>query len=107
MYILEWSDTQLKFRITEYSSSSSEALINYADYDKIVAEIKLLWKIIELEWTVDWEYVIFDIFSEFTKDNAWSILMDIRWIKWEKKIRFNENTVSWVILKSIRIPEWE
>lgn len=115
MKLLEGSDTQLKFHITEKQKcSGTETDVDLTEFDKVLLEMRYTTWIVEYEWTIDngewWEgnsYVIFDIFSEATAWKVGIISCDIRGVKdWIKKLRFNEDTITWEILPSIIIPEW-
>ena len=119
MKILEWSDTQLKFHITETENScgcndGSATEVDLSVYDKIVLEVRYNNAVVEYEWTVitEWEwqnavhYVVFEILSESTVWKTWIINCDIWWLKDNAKVRFNEHTIIWEILPSIVIPEW-
>lgn len=115
MKILEWSDTQLKFHITESLRCQwTETSVDLTEYDKVLLEVRYVNWIVEYEWTIDngqwWEwnsYVIFDIFSEATAWKSWPVSCDIWGVKdGVKKIRFNEETIIWEVLPSIVIPEW-
>ncbi len=108
MQLLEWSDTQLKFHITQTENNTTTD-VDLTDYDKVLLIIRFPNMIIEILWTVDNEdtsYVIFDLLSEQTKGRAWWIVADIRWIQWAKRLRFNQNTIQWVILASVKVPQW-
>lgn len=117
MKILEWSDTQLLFHITESErtcgQSGTATNVDLTAYDKIVMEMRYIGWVVEYEWTIDnWQgglwnsYVKFNILSEMSIWRAGFINCDIWWIKWVQKNRFNENTIIWEILPSIVIPEW-
>ena len=115
MKILEGSDTQLKFHITEkLKCSGTETDVDLTQFDKVLLEMRYTTWVVEYEWVIDnWEwgewtsYVIFDIFSEATAWKSWRISCDIWGVKdGVKKLRFNEETILWEVLPSIVIPEW-
>ena len=119
MKILEWSDTQLKFHITETENScgcndGTATEVDLSEYDKIVLEVRYNNGVVEYEWTVvtEWEwqnamhYVVFEILSESTIGRIGVINCDIWWIKDDAKVRFNEHTIVGEILPSIVIPQW-
>lgn len=109
MKILEWSDTQLIFKITETENWTTTP-VDLTEYDKVVLSISLWWTIIDIEGEVDWQdtsKVTFDLFSEQTKNRCGGVQADIRWLKDEKKLRFNQNTIEWTILHSIKVPQWD
>lgn len=119
MKILEWSDTQLKFHITETENSCgcndwTATEVDLSDYDKIVLEVRYNNAVVEYEWEIvqetEWQtttnYVVFEILSESTIGRTWIINCDIWWIKDASKVRFNEYTIVGEILPSIVIPEW-
>lgn len=119
MKILEWSDTQLKFHITETENScgcndGTATEVDLSEYDKIVLELRYKDLVVEYEWTIVeetvWQtttkYVVFEILSTSTTGRIWLINCDIWWIKDLSKTRFNEHTIVWEILPSIVIPEW-
>ena len=99
MKFLEWSDTQLKFEITQDGQS-----IDFSEYSRFLLEIRFIDSIVELEGEIQNWNLIFEIFWERTKWRAWKVDCDIRWIKWEKKVRFNQNTIEGVVLSSIKVP---
>lgn len=119
MKILEWSDTQLKFHITETENSCgcndwTATEVDLSDYDKIVLEVRYNNAVVEYEWEIvqetEWQtttnFVVFEILSESTIGRTWIINCDIWWIKDASKVRFNEYTIVGEILPSIVIPEW-
>lgn len=119
MKILEWSDTQLKFHITETENScgcndGTATEVDLSDYDKIVLEVRYNNAVVEYEWEIvqetEWQtttnFVVFEILSESTIGRTWIINCDIWWIKDASKVRFNEYTIVGEILPSIVIPEW-
>ena len=115
MKILEGSDTQLKFHITEkLKCSGTETDVDLTQFDKVLLEMRYITWVVEYEWVIDnWDwgewtsYVIFDIFSEATAWKSWRISCDIWGVKdGVKKLRFNEETILWEVLPSIVIPGW-
>ena len=113
MKLLEWSDTQLEFHITEkiYENGTlkEENDVDLTEYDKIILTIKYVDWVVEYEGSISEESdsnVIFDIFSEATKWRAWKAIADIWGVKGEKKVRFNSFTIDWDVLYSIQVPEW-
>ena len=117
MLILEGSDMQLKFHITEkqYENGAvvSEVDKNLTEYDNIILSIKFFDGIEDFDGTIDnWQggdgnaYVVFDLFSEDTKDKCWKIEAEIRGVKWEKKNRLNTSTIQGEVLHSLKIPVW-
>ena len=113
MILLEWSDTQLKFKITETEDWTTTD-VDLSQYDKIILTMKYKNGIVDYEWDVVsetvWQttktYVVFELLSESTAWRRWAISCDIWWVAWDSKIRFNEETIKWQILPSIKIPEW-
>lgn len=108
MQILEWSDIQLTFKITETEWNTTTD-VDLTDYDKVILTIALWGVVLDIEWEVDWEdssKVVFDLLSEQTKNRCWWVQADIRWLKNAKKLRFNLETIQWTILHSIKVPEW-
>ena len=108
MYLIEWSDTQLKFKITE-TESWATTNVDLTQYEKVLITIKYSNWIVEKEWTVDdtdHSLVVFDILSEETKWRRWKVSLDIWWVYGEQKNRFNEDTIVWKVLPSIKVPEW-
>lgn len=108
MKILEWSDTQLTFHITETEGDTTTDL-DLTQFDRVVLEIKFVNAISEIEWEIDNEdnsKVVFDLLSEQTQYRAWWVMADIRWIQWAKKLRLNSNTIYWEVLMSVKVPEW-
>lgn len=111
MRIREWSDTQIKYHVIEKTSEGETNEVDLTEYDKILMEIRYSDGIREYEWEIDTEeeensYVLFDIFSEYTKWRAGKVRVDVRWVKDAKRIRFNRETIIWEILPSVRVPEW-
>lgn len=118
MRILEGSDTQLKFHITEKEYENgvvvAENDVDLTAYDKIVLVIKWFDGVEEYDGTIDnWQggdgnaYVIFDLFSEDTKDKSGNAQADIWGLKNEQKVRFNSFTINGEVLHSIIIPQNE
>lgn len=108
MNLLEGSDTQLKFHITQ-TESWTTTNVDLTEYDKVILTVKYINWIVEYEWEVDNQntsYVVFEILSEATKWRRWGISCDIWWISNEQKIRFNDETIKGKVLPSIKIPEW-
>lgn len=114
MKLLEGSDTQLKFHITEkLKCSGTETNVDLTQFDKVLLEMRYTTWIVEYEWTIDnWKwgewtsYVIFTILSEATAWKVWAISCDVWWVKWTSRLRFNESTIIWEVLPSVKIPEW-
>lgn len=107
MRIREWSDTQLKFHITERTSDWQTNEVDLTEYDKILLEIRYVTGKVEYVWTVeDTSYVIFDIFSEATEGKAGRMKADVWGVKGVKKHRFNRMTIDWEVLPSVKVPEW-
>lgn len=108
MQILEWSDTQLTFHITQ-TEWSTTTNVDLTQYDKIILTISLWWVVLDIEWEIDWQdssKIIFDLLSEQTKWRCWWVQADIWWLKDAEKIRFNLNTIQGNVLHSIKVPEW-
>lgn len=104
MYLLEWSDTQIKFKIREVQGERKSDL-NLNDYERILGIIEFNEeKKIEVIWRIEDWVVIFDLFGENTKGNAGNLKMDIRGVKGLKKIRFNAKTIKGKVLDSIKVP---
>ena len=108
MQILEWSDTRVRFRINEIEDNISSSL-DFDDFTDYLLEIKFADDtLLEVRGTVDKttdpDTVYFDIFSEYTEDKEWTFTADIRWVKDEKKVRFNPTTIKWKVLNSVYIP---
>jgi hypothetical protein len=106
MLLLEGSDTQLKFHITQTEDWNTTD-VDLSEYEKIILTIKYNTWIVEYEWVVDSEqtsYVIFDILSDDTNWKKWNITCDIWWISWWQKNRFNDETIKWKVLPSIKVP---
>ena len=108
---------QLKFHITEkeYENGAvvSEVDKDLTEYDNIILSIKFFDGIVDFDGTIDnWEggdgnaYVLFDIFSEDTKDKCWKIEAEIWGVKGEKKNRLNTSTIQGEVLHSLKIPVW-
>lgn len=118
MKILEWSDTQLKFHITESEWTCgcdgwTATDVDLTQYDKIVLEMRYKNGVAEYEWEIVNEdgdqsnsNVVFVIYSESSVWRVWTISCDIWGIKADSKVRFNWHTINWEILPSIVIPEW-
>jgi len=114
MFILEGSDTQFTFHITEKTKSWQTSEVDLTVYDKILLEVRYTNGVVEYEWSLEaeentWDihsYVKFDLLSEATKWRSWKIRCDIWGVKDEKKVRFNFDTIKWEILSSVKIPEW-
>ena len=108
MKILEWSDTLLTFKITQTELNTTTD-VDLTEYDKVVLTISMWWIVSDIEWDINLEdtsKITFDLVSEQTKWRCWSIQADIWWLKDAKKLRFNQNTIQWTILHSIKVPEW-
>lgn len=116
MFILEGSDTQFTFHITEHTKSWQINEVDLTEYDKILLEIRFTDWIEEYQWDIDIEenteknlhsYVRFDLFSEQSAGRSWKVKCDIWGVKdWVKKIRFNWDTIQWEVLPSVKIPQW-
>ena len=111
MFIPEWSDTQFRFHITEHSSCWEESEVDLSNYDKLILTIKYSdWSIVDYLWEVDEtknSIVVFDILSEATVWRVWEIKADVWWLKDNQKHRFNEETIKWKVLNSLKVPEWD
>lgn len=114
MYILEGSDTQFTFHITEHSKSWQVSEVDLTVYDKVLMEVRYVNWIREYEWSLDNEentsknlhsYVSFELVWEATMWRAWTVKCDIWWVKDWQKVRFNFDTVIWVILPSVKVPQ--
>lgn len=108
MQILEGSDTQLTFNITE-TNNGTTTNVDLTTYDKVTLFLQLTNGVIEIDGTVDNQatnQVTFDILSEQTANNCGAALADIRGLKGASKIRFNENTIQGAVLHSIKVPTW-
>ena len=109
-FIPEGSDTQLRFHISEETTCGEETDIDLTEYDKVVLTVKF-WNgdTIDIEWTVNTETiwdVSFDILSEQTVWKTWVFKAEVWWIAWAEKHRFNQATINWDVLASLRIPQW-
>lgn len=118
MRLLEGSDTQLKFHITEKQYENGvvvdETDKDLTEYDSVTLSIKFFDSIKDFEGTIDnWEggdgnaYVIFDIYSEDTKDKCGKIQAEIWGVKWVQKNRLNSETIEGEVLHSFKIPQWD
>lgn len=110
MKILEGSDTQLMFHITQTEEWLTTD-VDLTQYTKVILTIRYITWIVEVEWVVgqwEWEhaFVTFDILSESTQWKAWKVSCDIWGVKNESRIRFNSNTIQGEVLSSIKVPEW-
>ena len=104
MYLLEWRDSQLRFRIKEIEGNLKTDL-NLDEYDKFLGVIKFSDdRVLEINAEKEELSIVFNIYGEQTKGRSWSLSMDIWWIKWVKKIRFNPKTIKGKILSSIKMP---
>lgn len=117
MLILEGSDMQLKFHITEkqYENGAvvSEVDKDLTEYDNIILSIKFFDGIVDFDGTIDnWQggegnaYVLFDIFGEDTKDKCGKIEAEIWGVKGVQKNRLNTSTIQGEVLHSLKIPVW-
>lgn len=109
MQIIEGSDTQLTFKITETAENGTTTPVDLTDYDEVRLTIALGGIILDIEGEIDQEddsTIIFDLLSEQTKGRSWEILADIRGLQGAKKIRFNKETIQGTILHSIKVPQW-
>ena len=115
MFVLEWSDTQFTFHVTEKTKSWQTNEVDLTVYDKVLLEVRYVNWVVEYEWTLDNEentaknsnsYVKFVLVSESTKGRVWLIKCDIWWVKDEQKVRFNFDTIKGQILSSVKVPEW-
>ena len=115
MFILEGSDTQFTFHITEHSKSWQVQEVDLSVYDEILLEMRYSTWIVEYKWTLENDentehnsnsYVKFELLSEATKWRTWPIKCDIWWVKEEQKVRFNFDTIEWAVLPSVKVPEW-
>ena len=115
MKILEGSDTQFTFHITEKTKSWQASDVDLTVYDKILLEIRYVTWIVEYQWSLENEentannsnsYVKFEILSEATKWKSGKISCDIWGVKDAQKVRFNFDTIIWEVLPSVKVPEW-
>lgn len=115
MYILEGSDTQFTFHITEHTKSWQTNEVDLSVYDKVLLEVRYIDGLREYEWSLDNEenieknshsYVTFVIVWEATMWKSWPVKCDIWWIKDAQKVRFNWDTIQWEILSSVKVPQW-
>ena len=110
MKILEGSDTQLLFHITQTEDWLTTD-VDLTQYQKVLLEIRYITGVVEIlgtVWQGEWEhsYVTFDILSEGTQGKVWKVSCDIWGVKNESRIRFNSNTIQGEVLSSIKVPEW-
>ena len=114
MFILEGSDTQFTFHITEKTKSWQTSEVDLTVYDKILLEMRYPNGVVEYEWSLENDensssnthsYVKFEILSEATKWKSWKIRCDIWWVKGAQKIRFNFDTIQWEVLSSVKVPD--
>lgn len=110
MLLLEGSDALLRFRVRERINGVLEN-IDFDDYDVIQLIIKFANdKILYVQWEPETEavdsIVDFSIFSEQTTNRVGSLTADIWGIKGQKKVRFNQKTIKWKVLPSIKVPKW-
>ena len=104
MQILEWSDTRLRFKISETEDSVTTDL-DLSDFTEYLLEIRFSDdSTIEIKWTVDSGTVYFDVYGEYTDWKGGSIKADLRGIKWVKKVRFNPSTIKGKVLSSVTVP---
>ena len=115
MLVLEGSDTQFTFHVTEKTKSWQVNDVDLTVYDKILLEVRYVNWVVEYEWSLENEentannkhsYVKFDIMSEYTEWRSWPVKCDIWWVKGEQKTRFNWDTIRGEVLPSVKIPEW-
>lgn len=115
MFILEGSDTQFTFHITEHTKSWNVSEVDLSVYDKVLLEMRYTTGVVEYQGTLENEentehnstsYVKFELLSEATKGKVWPIKCDIWGVKDEQKVRFNFDTIEWAVLPSVKVPEW-
>lgn len=108
MEILEGSDTQLTFKITE-TNNGTTTNVDLTTYDEVILTIALGGVVLDIEGEIDGQdnsKITFDLLSEQTNGRSWSLQADIRGLKDAKKVRFNLNTIEGSILHSIKVPQW-
>lgn len=114
MRILEGSDTELEFHITEKEYTDG-VLTNETDkdltqYDKVILSIKFFDGIVDYEGVVqqDTSHVIFTLLSEDTKNKCGKIQAELWGVKNDniQKNRLNETTIEGEVLHSFKIPVW-
>jgi len=114
MRILEGSDTELEFHITEKEYTDG-VLTNETDkdltqYDKVILSIKFFDGIVDYEGVVqeDKSHVIFTLLSEDTKNKCGKIQAELWGVKNDniQKNRLNETTIEGEVLHSFKIPVW-
>lgn len=109
-FLPEGSDSQLVYHVVARTSCWDETDVDLTDYDKVILTIKYSdWNIVDIEWEIDQEHkyiVTFDILSESTAWRVGKFKAEIWWISWAEKHRFNEETIIWEVLDSLKIPEW-
>lgn len=104
MYVLEGSDTQIKFRIREVEWEKKSEL-NISEYEQILWIIEFNEeKKVELIWKIEENIVTFELFWEVTKGQSGNMKMDIWGMKGLKKVRFNAKTIKGKVLDSIKVP---
>ena len=115
MFILEGSDTQFTFHITEHTKSWQTSEVDLSIYDKVLLEVRYINWVVEYEGSLDNDentehnstsYVKFELLSEATTWRSWKVKCDIRWVKDSQKVRFNFDTIEWEVLPSVKIPQW-
>ncbi len=115
MLVLEGSDTQFTFHVTEKTKSWQTNEVDLTVYDKILLEVRYVNWVVEYEWSLENEentannnhsYVKFDLLSESTKWRVWPVKCDIWGVKDAQKIRFNFDTIKGQILSSVKVPQW-
>ena len=114
MRILEGSDTELEFHITEneYTDGvlTNETDKDLAQYDKVILSIKFFDGIVDYEGVVqqDTSHVIFTLLSEDTKNRCGKIQAELWGVKNDniQKNRLNETTIEGEVLHSFKIPVW-
>ena len=105
MQILEWSDTRLRFKISETENNITTDL-ELSDFTDYLLEIRFSDdSTIEVKWTIDSGTVYFDVYGEYTEWHNGSIYADLRGIKWVKKVRFNPTTIKGKVLSSVIVPD--
>lgn len=114
MRILEGSDTELEFHITEKEYTDG-VLTNETDkdltqYDKVILSIKFFDGIVDYEGVVqeNTSHVIFTLLSEDTKNKCGKIQAELWGVKNDniQKNRLNETTIEGEVLHSFKIPVW-
>lgn len=103
--IREWSDTRLTFTLYQ-TECWNQTIIDPRDYDSFVLNITFSdWENIELTWTINENgELIFDLESSITVWKSWNAKMELWWLEWWSKIRFNESAINCTITQSLNVP---